>query len=98
MNMCSAFSSFLLFISSYPNFKVKFHRFIYNNCVNLTSGALKKFRHSRGSLRSNADVKKRYQIFAKNMQTIKSHNKAHSSFRMAVNDFADKVREKFIVI
>ena len=95
MNMCSAFSSFLLFISSYPNFK--FHRFT-NNCVNLTSGTLKKFRHSRGSLRSNADVKKRYQIFAKNMQTIKSHNKAHSSFRMAVNDFADKVREKFKVI
>ena len=67
---------------------------IYLKLFESNTWHLKKFRHSRGSLRSNADVKKRYQIFAKNMQTIKSHNKAHSSYRMAVNDFADKVRVK----
>jgi len=56
---------------------------------------VRKFRHSRGSLRSNADVKKRFRIFAKNLNSIKKHNKGRSSFRMEVNDFADKtLRER----
>jgi len=56
---------------------------------------VRKFRQSRGSLRSNADVKKRYRVFAKNLQTIKKHNKERSSFRMEINEFADKtLRER----
>lgn len=56
---------------------------------------IRKFRRSRGNLRSNADVKKRYQVFAKNLHTIKKHNKERSSYRMEINDFADKtLRER----
>lgn len=40
-------------------------------------------------------MKKRYRIFAKNLNNIKKHNKQRSSFRMEVNDFADKsLRER----
>jgi len=40
-------------------------------------------------------VKKRFRIFAKNLNSIKKHNKGRSSFRMEVNDFADKtLRER----
>merc|ERR1719440_1569875 len=65
------------------------------NFRNEFASFVRKFRQSRGNLRSNAEVKKRYRIFAKNLNTIKSHNKQRSSFRMEVNEFADKsLRER----
>jgi len=59
------------------------------------SSFVRKFKHSKGSLRSNGDVKKRYNIFARNVKNIKAHNKKHDSFRMEVNEFADlSLRER----
>lgn len=57
---------------------------------------VRKFRNSRGNLRNNQEVKKRYQVFAKNAETIKKHNKkGRSVFRMEVNEFSDmSMRER----
>merc|ERR1719427_1190191 len=58
---------------------------------------IRKFRGSRGNLRSNDEVKKRYQIFSRNVDSIKKHNKKGSSFRMEINEFADKsLRERHL--
>jgi len=56
-----------------------------------------KFVSTYGKSYDKEEMVKRFAIFADNLDTIKTHNAANQSWKMAVNEFADMTWEEFRV-